>query len=467
MRKIVRPLLRVAAILAMTLVVLIVVLVVRTLTLRSRQLQPPALAAIAVEEAAAAERLAAALAIETDARHPENFHRLHEHLKISFPRTRAALTWETVGETSLLLTWNGSDADLPPSLLLAHLDVVPAQAHDGWSHPPFAKTMDDSLIWGRGALDDKASVSGILEAVESLLRDGFTPRRTVLVACGADEEVGGKTGARRIAALLADRKIRPVCVLDEGSFVLEGVVPGLNAPVAPVGVAEKGYADVVVTVHAPGGHSSMPQPHTAIGLLAQAVARIEEHPCPARLDGLCGETLATLGPELPFLPRIAFANLWLFSPVLKPAFARSPPMNALMRSTQAVTLIDGGVKDNVLPTEARALINFRIAPGASSAAVLRDVRAQVHAALGPDKERNDGVSWSAAFADPKTYAEVAEPSAVSPTDAVFATLARTIRQTFPNAIVTPYVVTAATDARHYRVDILACIPLSSPATERA
>lgn len=446
------------------LALLAAVLLVRTALFRSRQVAPPPLAPVELDEAAAARHLGGAVAIETVSSpdspadpppgDPEiaKFTRLHAYLKATFPRARDGLTWETVGGGSLLLTWPGSDPALKPLLLLAHMDVVPAAgdeesagagagagASDDWARLAFSGKVDDAFIWGRGTLDDKVSVVGILEAVEALLKAGHRPRRTVLMAFGRDEEVGGNNGARRIAALLKQRGVRPECVLDEGSYVLEGVVPGLRVPVAPVGVAEKGYVDVMLSVADKGGHSSMPGPHTAIGVLARAVARVEDHPLPARIDGICGETLDALGPEFPFLPRVLFANRWLFGPVLKAGFTASPPMNALVRTTSAVTLTGGGAKDNVLPSSAWALVNFRLLPGDTSESVLAHVRAAVA-----------DPRVKVAFADPVRYSRVFEASKVAPVGTPgYRALERSIRQTYPGAAVVPYLVLAGTDARHY------------------
>lgn len=476
MRRMLRWLRNGLAIAALALAVLATVVVVRTLRYTSNEGVTPATLAIKVDESAAADRLACAIAIETvstpDARTelPDDdpqvakFRRLHGFLKTSFPLARDTLAWEVISGGSLLLTWKGSDASLKPLLLLAHLDTVPAptdeMADSGgskdtkaskWTHPPFARTVDGEFIWGRGALDDKVSALGILEAAEALLGAGFHPTRTVLFAFGQDEEVTGRHGAIRIAATLRERGVTPECVLDEGSFVVEGVVPGLSVPVAPVGVAEKGFVDITVTVRdTVGGHSSMPGRHTAIGLLALAVAEVEGHPFPARIDGICGQTLQAIGPRFPFLPRMLFANLWLFGPLLKDQFSSAKPMNALIRTTTAVTLVSGGTKDNVLPPEATALINLRLLPGDTSADALKRVRGQVDSALAATAAKAAGFTWSVDFADPVKYSAPYEPSPISPTDVpAFALVAQTIRQTFPGIVVAPHLVTAATDARHY------------------
>jgi carboxypeptidase PM20D1 len=450
---------RVLGALALALAVLAVVLLVRTARFRSAHEAVPPAWTIAVDEEGAARRLLEAVHIPTVSRRKgadeleqARLAALREELASSFPRLRAAVDWDEI-DGSVLLTWKGSDPELKPLLLLAHLDVVPAVGDDEaepprsrpgrpWAELAFGATLEetDGFIVGRGTLDDKVSVVGLLEAAERLLDEGFAPRRTIVFAFGRDEEVGGKQGAVRMAAELERRGVRPECILDEGSFVLDGVVPGLPGSLAPVGIAEKGYVDVALTVTAEGGHSSLPPRQTAIGILAAAIARLESHPFPARIDGVSWETLQAFGPELDFGPRLLMANLWLFEGLVKNQFARSPPLNALIRTTAAVTIVQGGTKDNVLPASARAIVNLRLLPGDSAASALERIARVI-----------DDPRVTVAFAEAAVYSEVFEASRVSRTDTeAYRRLCLTIRQSFPGALVVPYLVTAGTDSRHYK-----------------
>ncbi len=212
-----------------------------------------------------------------------------------------------------------------PILLLAHLDVVPAEDPAAWTHPPFAGHVADGYVWGRGALDMKSAALGILEAVEQLVAEGFRPARTVYVAMGHDEEVGGAGGNAQIAARLAAEGAHPGFVLDEGGAVVEGLVPGVSLPVALVGIAEKGILNLRLSVLASGGHASMPPPQTAIGVLAAAIERLESRPMPARIDGAAGSLLDYLGPEMPLGSRAALANRWLFGPLVTRQLAQARP----------------------------------------------------------------------------------------------------------------------------------------------
>jgi carboxypeptidase PM20D1 len=387
----------------------------------------------------AVERLAGALRIPTvilEEQVPEaELRELHRHLEESFPRAHQTLSLERVGGLTLLYRWPGSEADFEPLVLLAHQDVVPAEGEAEWTHPPFSGTIAEGFVWGRGALDNKGSLMAILEAVELLLGEGFAPRRSLLLAFGHDEEVGGRQGARRAAALLASRGVRPFMVLDEGSAIVEGILPGLAGPVALVGVAEKGYLSVELVARREGGHSSIPPRDTAAEAVARAVAKVADRPLPARLDGPARGLLETLAPEMPWRHRLVMANLWLFRPLVLRQAEAIPVGNALVRTTTAPTMLEGSAKDNVLPTEARAVVNFRIHPADSPQEVLAHVAAAV-AGLGVEVATYGGFSES--------------PSPVSPAEgAAWELLALTLAQVAPGVPMAPSLVPGGTDSRHY------------------
>jgi carboxypeptidase PM20D1 len=418
---------------------------VRTARFGSRQPAATPLAPAFVEAGDVARRLAESLRFETiSAQDPsalpaEAFRGLRRHLETSYPRVHRALVRETVAEWSLLYTWRGRDPSLQPMLLAAHLDVVPVDAGSAgdWTHPPFAGVVEGGFVWGRGAMDDKSSVICILEAVEGLLAEGFAPERTLHLAFGHDEEVGGDRGAAEIARLLAARGERLAFVLDEGGTVVEpGYLPGFDRRIAVIGVAEKGSVSIALEARAAGGHSSTPPRQTAAGIVAAAVARLERHPLPAQIDGTTALFLDHLGPELSLPLRAAIANRWLLGPLLELALARSPATDAMLRTTTAATLLEAGVKENVLPIRARAVVNFRIHPRDSVAAVVEHVRRVV------DDERIE--------LEVGLRSEPREPSPLSPVDSeAFALIARTAREIVPETVAVPYLVLGGTDARHY------------------
>jgi carboxypeptidase PM20D1 len=292
----------------------------------------------------------------------------------------------------------------------------------------------DGYVWGRGALDDKASVLAILEAVEALLGEGFVPARTILLAFGHDEEISGLEGARRLAALLAERGAGVAWVLDEGGTITSGVLPGVEAPVAVVGIAEKGFADVELRVIDAGGHSSTPPPHTAIGRLARAVGRVEAAPFPARFAGATAALIEHAAPEMALPYRFVFANLWLLNRPVLARFTSDRRTAATIRTTTAVTIVAGGTKSNVLPTEARAVVNFRTLPGDSATRVATRVRRLVD-----DTAVEVRVLPGAGEASPVS----------SPESEGYREVATAIRQIYPGTVVVPYLVIGATDARHY------------------
>ena len=393
--------------------------------------------------AGAAERLAGAVRIRTiSLEDPSSgdgaaFRALHAYLQITFPRVHAQLGRETVASHSLLYTWPGSDPTLKPILLLGHMDVVPVESgtEEKWRHGPFEGRIADGFVWGRGSIDNKSAVMGTLEAAEMLLGEGFRPARTVYFAFGHDEETGGMGGAREIAALLENRGVELEMVLDEGGVIGDGILPGISGPVALVGVAEKGFVSVELSVRAAGGHSSLPPRQSAAGILGAAVARLEANQMRARLEGPTRQLFDRIGPRLPFAQRAAFANLWLTRGLVTRNLESSPATNAMVRTTTAVTMLQAGTKDNVLPTQARAVVNFRILPGDTVAAVVEHTKR----AVGDDRVE---VSVVGRFS--------AEPSTVSSTDSgAFLRLERTIRSVTADAIVAPFLVVVVTDARHY------------------
>src|SRR3989475_964225 len=358
-------------------VILAVIVLERTFTFRSRQPQTAPVAVEPLDTAALAQRLAGALRCKTisyqdssqfDAREFEGFQR---YLRTTFPKLHAALKLEKVNGYGLLYEWPGSDPSAPPIVLLAHQDVVPVEpgTETRWTEPPFDGRIAGGYVWGRGALDDKGSLVGLCEAVEHLLGAGAKPRRTVYLAFGYDEEVGGRRGAARIADLLASRNVHPEFVLDEGGALTNGLIAGVSAPVAVVGIAEKGYVTVGLTAQAEGGHSSMPPDETAVGILAAAITRLEHHQMPRAIRGPTAAMFDYLGPEMSFAPRLVMANRWLFGGVLARKFGATPQGNAMLRTTTAPTVVQAGRKGNVLPSSARALGDRRILPGARGGGV--------------------------------------------------------------------------------------------------
>jgi len=418
------------------------VVVGRTLIVGISPTPPPAVPAITLDSAGAADRLAQAIRLHTISWGPDTpteddaFRSMQALLERGFPRVQSTLSREVVNGDSLLYRWQGSDPALKPILVIAHTDVVPGDmgTTPDWSHGPFSGDIADGFVWGRGTLDDKSAVMGSLEAVEYLLGQGVTPRRTVYLAFGHDEELGGEQGAAKIVALLTARGVKFDFSLDEGLTVLVGMVPGLSPPAALIGVTEKGYLSLQLTAPGEGGHVSMPPLETSVGRLAKAIARLEAHQMPASLRPPASTMLDDLAPDTSFWTRLLFANRWLFGPLLMARLEASPETNALIRTTTAPTLFAGGIKENVLPGDARATINFRLLPGDS----IDDVIAHVRTVIDDPLVRIEpiGVRGEA-------------PPLADVQGRGFALLSRTIAQIFPEAVVAPGLVLAGTDTVNY------------------
>ena len=410
----------------------------------SRQLQVPAVQKVSVDATAVAERLSGAIPIRTVSSfeagqsNGEEFRKFHAYLAQKFPRLHATLKKEVVGDNALLYTWSGSDPAAKPIALMAHQDVVPIApgTEKAWEVDPFSGQIKDGFVWGRGTWDNKGNLLAQMEAVEMLVASGFQPRQTIYLVAGDDEEVSGLRGAKPIAELLKSRGVQLDWVLDEGLLVTEGVLAGLDKPAALIGLAEKGYGTFFLSLDTPPGHSSMPPSRTAIGSMSAALARLEAHPMPAAIGGVAGEMFATLAPEMSGFNRVALSNLWLFGPVVQGQLEKGVSSNAMLRTTTALTIVRAGNKDNVLPGRAEAAVNFRVLPGDTLASVEAHIRNTV---------ANDAITI-------KQYPGNSEPSPVSPIESTgYRTIAQSVRQTFPDAIVAPGLMIAATDSRHFAI----------------
>jgi carboxypeptidase PM20D1 len=402
----------------------------------------PDTSAYTIDVAGAAERLSQAVRFRTvslvapeDDRTP--FTDFQAWMIATYPAFNAAARRETVNGLTVIYTWEGSDPGQPPLLLLAHQDVVPVpdDTRAAWTVDPFAGVIRDDAVWGRGAIDDKGSLVLLLEAAEYLAKQGKRPVRTIIFAFGHDEEVGGADGAVQVAALLQQRGVRAWFVLDEGMAAITEH-PLTGGPASMIGISERGFG--TLRVHAVGvpGHSSMPPPETAVSLVSEAVVRIHDMPIGQRLEGGPAiDMMRALAPEISFTNRMAVANEWLFGPLLQQRMAQDRTARALMGTTVAPTMINGGVRPNVLPAEATAMINYRFHPRDTAADILERARAEVADMEGVDLE------WAEEPRD-------ATPTS-STTSTSYALLAALSRSVIPDAPVAPGLVLAGTDSRNY------------------
>jgi len=364
---------------------------------------------------------------------------LQDWLVDTYPEAHAAMTRERVGETlTLLYTWPGSDPSLAPLLLMAHQDVVPVNigTEGDWTGAPFAGEIIDGQVYGRGAIDDKGSLVALMEAVEALAGSGFTPQRTVHLLFGHDEEVSG-SGAEAGIALLKSRGVAPVMALDEGFMVVDPS-PLTGKAMGFIGVAEKGYMTVEIIAIAEGGHSSTPPRDSAAVRLSRALVMLDEN---QMLADFSRPPISTLfeasAADMPFVSRMAFANLWLFRGMVEDQMAGIPAANAMIRTTTAPTMLVGSAKENVLAQRAVAVVNFRIHPNDTEEDVLAHIE-QVTAGI-PGLEIRRGTSGIRG----------AGASPVSPTDnRAYAVLAAVAAEAGNGASVAPGLVLGATDGRY-------------------
>ena len=413
------------------LLLLIVVLLFNTIRMSSKQVAPEPLEEVTIAQDIY-QNLSKGLQYKTisysEDAVPDStaFFGFHRFLEEIFPLVHQKMTLEKISTYSLLYTWPGSDPSKKPIILMSHQDVVPVDEPTlgDWEAGPFEGKITETEIIGRGTMDDKGTLIALLEAAEGLLEESFQPERTIFLAFGHDEEVGGPNGAAKIAEYLKAKGVHAAMTLDEGGFLAEDLVPGINT-VAVVNLAEKGFASFKLIVETSGGHSSAPPKENTIGILAQAIVDLENNQRPYKLVKPIDYQFEYMGPELPFFQKVAFANPWLL---------KKPVLEALnAHTTTAPTIIDGGIKNNVIPTVAEATVNFRILPGETIASVQEHIKNTIS-----DKIKVEPVGF------------LTNPSPVSSIDSdAYKILEKTIRSMFPNSVVVPGLLGGGTDSRYF------------------
>ncbi len=366
------------------------------------------------------------------------FIKFKSFLETSYPNVHAKLARQSFNQFSYVYKWTGKDTSLQPYVLMAHMDVVPVEAvaESKWTVPSFSGTIKNDTIWGRGAVDDKVSVIAILESVEQLLKQNYTPNRTIYLCFGHDEEISGKRGAKVISNWLKEQNIKPALVLDEGGQIDTKHFKQLNRPFAVIGTSEKGYANFDLSVEIPGGHSSMPAAETAIDVLNKAILNIRAHSMEPAITPTMQELLDRTKAAESFGKRLVLSNLWLFKGLMINQLEKSKETNAMVHTTLVPTILHSGIKDNVIPTVAKATFNSRILPGQTSEDVLNFVIKAVN---------DDRVVIK------KQTISLMEPSPITSYDnPEFKKMEQIIYKTVPDVIVSPFLMIGATDSRYYR-----------------
>lgn len=359
------------------------------------------------------------------------FQKLYALLPRLYPNVYKVCEKIELPDRALLFKWAGKSSG-SPTVLMAHFDVVPVN-EENWEKEPFSAEIENGVMWGRGTLDTKVTMNGILSAAENLLSDGFTPENDIYMAFSGGEEVNGE-GALNIVKWLEEKGIEPALVLDEGGGVVENVFPGVKKPCALIGIAEKGMLNLEFSVKSNGGHASAPRPHTPIGVLSSACVCVEGTPFPMHITAPAAEMFDTLGRNSNFLYRLIFANLWLFKGVLDMLGKKSGgEMNALLRTTVAFTQASGSAAPNVIPPKASLVANLRLNPADSMSSAVEYIKRAVN---------NDEVEL--------TVLGGMEPSRVSRTDCEgYRRVEAAVGNTWKGSLVSPYLMVQCSDSRHY------------------
>ena len=360
------------------------------------------------------------------------FKKLISLLPTLYPRVFDVCSVWQLPDRALLLRWPG-ESDSAPTVLMAHFDVVPVDETQ-WEKPPFAGIIEDGVLWGRGTLDTKVTMNGILSAANHLIAKGYRPRQDIYFAFSGGEEVNGK-GAVNIVNYFEKHKIQPALVVDEGGAVVENVFPGVKEPCGLIGIAEKGMINVRYSTRSRGGHASAPPVNTPVKTLSQACLRVLKHPFQMTVTKPAAEMFDTLGRRSTFAYKLIFANLWCFRPVLDLICRLSGgELNALVRTTTAFTQMEGSSARNVIPTEASLVSNMRLNPSDSVASAVDYLRRTV--------------------GDPAveiTVLESAEPSPISETGCeAWDKVSAAVAETWRGCVVAPYLMVQCSDSRHYR-----------------
>ena len=423
--------------LAVLVVVFFAVIIIRALRFTPKAANTVATTEVEVDGEAAISHFADMIRCKTISYYEDEridkaeFVKFRALLKKLYPSVAEKCAYEEIGPSGVLFSLKGRSAE-KPAVFMSHYDVVPVN-EEQWTKPAFEGLIEDGILWGRGTLDTKGTLLGVMEAAEHLLKGGFVPENDMYFAFAGDEEVAGKSQPVIVETLRA-RGIVPALVLDEGGAVVEGIFPGVKQPCALIGIAEKGLMDAQFVIEGAGGHASSPPPHTGLGRLAAAVTRIEAKPFPVTLTKPVAEMFDTLGRRSSFVYKLIFANLWCFLPVLDAMCKKSGgELNAMMRTTCAFTMAEGSKASNVLPPRARMVANLRIISGSTCDSTLARLKTLV---------ADDGISTSIMHGT--------DPCKISRTEGYgWEKLTRAIAETWPSAEVSPYLMFAASDSRHY------------------
>lgn len=417
---------------------LILFMLVRTLLTKKPKLEDKNYTPHDVDLARVASHLVGAVQIPTITMNNNDedgsvFYEYQAYLEKCYPKIMAVAEKTLVNKYAVIYTVKGTDESLLPCAILAHQDVVPAP-QEGWEVPPFSGSIKDGYIYGRGSQDMKSQMIVALEGLEILLEDGRHPRRTIMFCFGHDEELRGTYGALEISKYLEAKDVKLEYVLDEGGTILDGKILGINNKVALIGTCEKGYADYILEVEKDGGHSSAPDRRTSVGMLSEAMYKIEKHKRKPYWTKPTKDMFKTMAPHMNFGFKFALVNRDILSPLLKAVLCLvSPFTNGLMRTTLAPTQTKGAHTPNTLAPVAIGTINSRINTGET----VEEVKAYIQKIAG----KHVKISMLEGSIDPSPVSDIDTKA--------FKDLQQTIGEVFGGYIAAPYPFIAASDAKHY------------------
>lgn len=355
----------------------------------------------------------------------------------TYPLINSKLEKHVINNYSLLYKWTGTDPSLKAIVLMGHQDVVPAEQPDRWTHPPFAGVIDNGTIYGRGSVDNKISVFGILESVEHLLSEGFQPKHTIYLVFGHDEELGGADGVKAIVEYLKANNAQISFVVDEGGYVIVNDINGIVQPIALIGVAEKGYLDIQLSAHVQPGHSSFPLRENAIQILAMAIKSLQDNPMPAVFDDITLNELKLYAPFVNQTYKEIFENPLKNISLSELILSKDKMYNAAIRTVITPTIFSGGEKSNIIPADASATLNVRIHTGDTIQSVLDHVKNVIN------DSRIEIKTINSSAVNPSPLAVTNHPS--------YEVLVKLIKDTFgENVSAIPWLTFGGTDSKYFQ-----------------
>lgn len=362
----------------------------------------------------------------------ENIKKFHDFLEKTYPNVHKNMDKEVINEGSLLYKLKGASSEKDAIILCGHLDVVSASGE--WKYPAFSGDVMEGRIWGRGTLDCKNVIIGIMEAMETLISKGHVFSRDVYIAFGHDEEIGGELGAKEIARILEERNVRAEVLLDEGGYITKQFMGQNYCTLASINVAEKGYLDIKLIADDAGGHSSTPPKHTGLGRIAEAICRVEASPMKPALTGVTEEYFTKIAPLMDSKYKLLIANKKIFKRSLLKYLSKNLKFKASTRTTFAATMAQGSLAPNILPIASSAVINVRILPGNTSESVIKHIN-DIVSPLGIKTE----------------ILSVSEPQGIKDyRSRMFLYIEESIKNRFGESVViTPGLMLGATDSKYY------------------